>query len=96
MTEGFYNTLTVQTKDGPKAYKIRLKVHNADTKEDRYVRVSEAKSWDWHNQEIWRVINGWQITSYNKLLSMLISKVEQGQDEIELLEVPRFMMLSGG
>ena len=79
-----------------KEFKIKLKVHNADTKEDRYCDPEEPRTWDWDNPEIWRVISGWQITSYDQLVFILYEKAQKGYEEVVLLEIPRFMMLSGG
>ena len=96
MDQHQFDTLSVTENGEKKTYKIRLRVMSRETEETRYCRLSEAKTWDWDNQEIWRMIGGWQITSYQKLLSMLVQKAQKGQEEVELLESPRFMMLSGG
>lgn len=37
---------------------MRLKLTDAETDESRYVTLEEAKTWDWNNPEIWRVITG--------------------------------------
>ncbi len=73
---------------GQVTYKIRLKVLDRETGESRYATLDEAQSWDWSNPEIWRMIGGWQITSFRQLL--------KGIKEVEMLEAPRFTMLSGG
>ncbi len=75
---------------------IRLRVLDGETKESRICSLDEAQTWDWRNPEIWRVISGWQITSFNQLLFILKEKQEKGFEEVELLEAPRFTMLSGG
>ncbi len=75
---------------------IRLRVLDGETKQTRVVEIGDTKSWDWNNPEVWRVINGWQITSYGMLVSLLRQKQEKGMEEIEMLEAPRFTMLSGG
>jgi hypothetical protein len=75
---------------------MRLKLTDAETDESRYVTLDEAKTWDWNNPEMWRVISGWQITSYDRFLSMLGRKAESDIQEVEILEAPRFTMLSGG
>jgi hypothetical protein len=77
-------------------YKIRLKVLDRETGESRYATLDEAKSWDWSNPEIWRMIGGWQITSFRQLLNILYLKMQKGIEEVEMLEAPRFTMLSGG
>jgi hypothetical protein len=74
---------------------IRLKVLDRETNESRYCTLEEARTWDWDNPEIWRVIKGWQITSYNMLIFMLRQKEEKGLEEVVIQEIPRFMMLSG-
>ncbi len=42
------------------------------------------------------MIGNWQITSYESLVHVLGLKMENGREEVELLEAPRFTMLSGG
>jgi hypothetical protein len=76
--------------------KMRLKVLDRETGNSRYCTLAEAKTWDWANPEVWRIVNGWQITSFKRLLNMLYLKAQKGHDEIEILEAPRFTMLSGG
>jgi hypothetical protein len=86
-------------KDGTdleKVLRIRLKVIDRETGESRYCSVAETKAWDWANPEYWRIVNGWQITSYQGLLNLLYLKAEKGYEEIVLMEAPRFTMLSGG
>ena len=78
-----------------KPLKIRLKVLDRETNESRYCEIDETKTWDWKNPEIWRVISGWQITSYSMLLFMLRRKEERGLEEVVLQVIPRFMMLNG-
>ena len=89
------NSLSVEeTRERLK--KMKLKLTDRETGKSRYCTLAEAKTWDWANPEIWRIVNGWQITSYQRFLSMLIMKVDKGQEEVEILEAPRFTMLSGG
>ena len=75
---------------------IRLTVFDGETKERKIVDIEETSTWDWKDPGIWRVINGWQVTSYNRLISVLRQKQERGIEEIEILVAPRFSMLSGG
>ncbi len=82
--------------EGQVTYKIQLKVLDRETGKSRYATLEEAKSWDWSNPEIWRMIGGWQITSFQQLLNILYLKMEKGIKEVEMLEAPRFTMLSGG
>ncbi len=77
-------------------FTMTLKVRNGETGEIRTSGPEEAETWDWRNPEIWRVISGWQVTSYNQLVFILHEKAKKGIREVELLEIPRFMMLSGG
>lgn len=58
--------------------------------------MAETKIWDWANPEFWRIVSGWQITSFKGLLRLLYLKAEKGIEEVELIEAPRFTMLSGG
>lgn len=82
--------------EGKTRYKIRLKVLNRETAEYRYCTLDEAKTWDWDNPETWRMIGGWQITSFQQLLNILYQKMQKGYTEVEMLESPRFMILAGG
>ncbi|MCX8023377.1 MAG: hypothetical protein N2745_11470 [Syntrophorhabdaceae bacterium] len=75
---------------------MRLKVLYRETGETKVFTLAEAKEWDWSNPEIWRIANGWQITTFQRLLKLLYLKAKKGYDEIEILEAPRFTMLSGG
>ena len=75
---------------------IRLRVFDGETREARIVAIEDAKAWDWKDPGIWRVINGWQVNSYKDLVSLLHRSQQKGVLEIELLEAPRFSMLSGG
>lgn len=43
-----------------------------------------------------RVIEGWQVTSWEGLLEIVCYKVEKGHQEVEIYEAPRFMLLAGG
>lgn len=85
--------------DGPvdaSSLTIRLMVFDGETKEKRIVDIEETRAWDWKDPGIWRVINGWQVTSFARLVSVLRQKQENGIEEIEILVAPRFSMLSGG
>ncbi|MGD0230628.1 MAG: hypothetical protein ABSC19_09745 [Syntrophorhabdales bacterium] len=85
-----------EKKEGEATYKIRLKVVDRETAQSRYVTLDEAKDWDWDTPDIWRMIGGWQITSFQQLLNLLYMKMEKGITEVEMLEAPRFTMLAGG
>jgi len=87
---------TKEETDLGRVLKIRLKVIDRETGESRYCTVAETKTWDWANPEYWRIIGGWQITSYGRLLNLLYLKAEKGVEEVEIVEGPRFTMLSGG
>jgi hypothetical protein len=96
MAEKEQSQPTTERIDLERILKIRLKVIDRETGESRYCSVAETKTWDWANPEFWRIVNGWQITSFKGLLSLLYLKAEKGIKEVELLEAPRFTMLSGG
>lgn len=96
MSEKENHSLTREETDLDKVFKIRLKVTDRETGESKYCSVMETKDWDWANPEYWRIVNGWQITSFKGLLNLLHMKAEKGYEEIEILEAPRFTMLSGG
>jgi hypothetical protein len=79
-----------------KLQQIRLILLDRETGEDRVCTLDEVEKWDWANPEMWRIVSGWQITSFDGLLDLLSMKAERGIQEIEILQAPRFMMLSGG
>ncbi len=79
-----------------KIRKIRLVLLDREAEKERYCTLDEAETWDWANPELWRIVNGWQITSFGDLLTLLSMKADKGIEEIEILQAPRFMMLSGG
>jgi hypothetical protein len=76
--------------------KIRLKVIDVERNETRVCDLHELGKWDWSNPQIWRIIDGWQITSLDRLIEILHQKAEAGDEEVELYEAPRFMLLAGG
>jgi hypothetical protein len=82
--------------EGKVTYKIKVKVLNRETGEERYYTLDEAKTWDWANPEMWRIVSGWQVTSFQQFLNICYSKMQKGQTEVLILEAPRFMMCSGG
>jgi hypothetical protein len=76
--------------------KIKLKVIDVANRTTRTCDFNETKEWIWDNPEIMRVIDGWQVTSTEMLLEIMRYKAEKGCEEVELYEVPRFMLLAGG
>ena len=73
-----------------------MKVLDRETGITRDVDIAEARAWDWDNPEVWRIIGGWQIRSFQQLLNVLYMKMERGYKEVVMLEAPRFTMLAGG
>ena len=73
-------TSTIDAADLEKILKMRVKVVYRETGESTYCTLDEAKTWDWGNQDTWRIVSGWQITSFNGLLSMMLMKAEKGLD----------------
>ena len=57
---------------------VKLKVIDMESGETRVCKLSEAKTWDWSHPEVMRVIDGLQITSWDKLVEFLAYKVEKG------------------
>jgi len=76
--------------------KVKLKVIDMESGEVRVCPLDEAKTWDWSNTEIWRVVDGFQVTSWDKLVELASFKAEKGYREVVVYEGPRFMMLGGG
>jgi hypothetical protein len=87
---------TIDAADLEKISKMKVKVLYRETGESRYCTLDEAKTWDWGSQDTWRIVSGWQITSFKGLLSMMNMKAQKGLQEVEILESPRCLMLAGG
>ncbi len=97
--QAFRNWVAPWVGASPKAgteLDVKLKVIDMESGEARVCEFGEAKTWDWGNPEIMRVIDGLQITSWDKLVEYLSYKVEKGYREVELYEAHRFMLLGGG
>ena len=76
--------------------KVKLRVINVETGENKMYPLSEVKQWDWEDPETVRQIDGIQIDSWEKLVKVLSYKVESGHEEVKIYEAPRFMVLAGG
>ncbi len=87
---------TAGDKGEQRKFKIKLKLTDRETGKSRYVTLDEAKNWEWKDPETWRMVGGWQISSFQSLLKILYLKMEKGIDEVEIVEAPRFTMLAGG
>jgi len=61
----------IEAADLEKIFKMKVKVIYRETGESRYCTLDEAKTWDWSSQDTWRIVSGWQITSFKGLLSMM-------------------------
>jgi hypothetical protein len=96
MAEAEVRPSSIEAADLDKIMKIKLKVTDRETGEVRYCTMDEAKTWDWGNQDIWRIVSGWQITSFKGLVSMVHLKAQKGHAEVEVLESPRCLLLAGG
>ena len=81
---------------GPAGKPIRLKVIDMETSEFSYVDLDELKTRDWKNPEMMRLVDGRQITSWDSLAETVRFMAEEGFEEVELYEGPRFMLLGGG
>jgi hypothetical protein len=58
--------------------------------------LAEAKTWDWGNPAIMRLIGDWQIKNYKTLLFILNEKEGKGLEEVTIYETPRYKLLAGG
>ncbi len=76
--------------------KVTLRLVDVEHNTSRPCDITEAKTWDWQNSQVMRIIGDWQIASYEMLLFKLREKEESGITEVDLFEAPRFMMLAGG
>ncbi len=75
---------------------IRLKVIDMESGATRVCDSAEAKTWDWSNPQIMRVIDGAQVPTRDKLVEILRYKAGKGYQEVDVYEAPRFMLLGGG
>ena len=75
---------------------IKLKVIDMETGESRICEPEETRNWDWENTEMMRFIDGFHITTWDKLNEILQYKADKGFREVEMYEGPRFMLLGGG
>ena len=76
--------------------KVKLKVIDMETGKVRVCPLDEAKTWDWDNPEMMRLVSGFHITSWDKLVELSSYLAERGYQEVEVYEGPRFMLLGGG
>jgi hypothetical protein len=85
-----------QTESGETKFKIKVTLLDRESGASRPVSLYEAKTWNWGDPETWRMVGGWQITSFQQFLNLLYEKMQAGITEVEVVEAPRFTMLSGG
>jgi hypothetical protein len=78
------------------SFSMKLKLVDAESGNSRYITPEEAEALDWRDQSMMRMVSGWQISSYQKLVFLLYEKAQKGETEVEMIEAPRFMMLAGG
>ena len=71
-----------------KKYRIGLTVLDRETGQSRACTLAEARTWDWENRQKVRTIGPWHIYSFQRLLSILAHKAEDGCEEVELIETP--------
>ncbi len=76
--------------------KVRLKVIDMESGATTVCELDEAKTWDWGNPEMMRMIGGIQITSWDKLVELVSFKAKKGYQEVEVYEAPCFILLGGG
>lgn len=75
---------------------ITLKVVDMENRRTRICEFTEARTWDWGDPTMMRLIDGWHVKSFDNLIDILCYKEQKGHREAELQECPRFMLLSGG
>ena len=67
-----------------------------ERKTERSCDLEEARTWDWGNPDIMRIVSNWQIKDFEMLLFILREKQDRGIDEVDIFEAPKFMVLAGG
>ena len=75
---------------------LTLKVVDMETGEARVCGLEETKTWNWGDPTIMRMVDGRQMTGWEKLIEFISCKARKGSHEIVLYEAPRFMLLGGG
>jgi hypothetical protein len=75
---------------------VLVKLLDVEEGTSRFCDPSEPLRWDWGNPDLLRLVDGWQVHSFAKLQEILRYKAENGCREVEVKEVPRFMLLAGG
>ena len=76
--------------------KIKLRVIDMESETTRVCDLNEAKTWDWNNPEMMRVIGDLQVSSWDKLVQIVRFKAKKGYREVDIYEAPRFILLGGG
>lgn len=79
-----------------KLKEIKLVVVDIESEKSRVCGIDEARGWDWGNPELVRMVVGWQVTSFEELVQVLLYKVAKGYQEVKIYESPRSMLLGGG
>jgi hypothetical protein len=86
-----------RTKAGSKEEPtVRLKITDFEMGESRICELGEAGTWDWDRSQMLRLIDGCQVCSLDHLMEIAYRKSRKGCQEVEICEVPRFMLFSGG
>jgi len=75
---------------------IKLKIIDMESGETRTCELEETKDWDWSDTTTMRIVDGRQVTSWDKLVELASYKAQKGDREVKLYEAPRFMLLAGG
>ena len=75
---------------------VKLKLIDVESEISRFFDLDEAKTWDWDDPTIMRVIGEIQVTSWDKLVEIVRFKAKKGRRQVEIYEAPRFMLLGGG
>ncbi len=76
--------------------KIKLKVIDMESGKERNFELAEAKTWEWDNPSIMRIVAGSQVNSWTKLCEMVQYYQEKDAAELVIYEAPSFMMIAGG
>jgi hypothetical protein len=75
---------------------VKLTLIDAEYKTSRPCDLEEARTWDWGNPDIMRIVGKWHIKDFDMLLFILREKQDKGIQEVDIFEAPRFMVLAGG
>ena len=97
--QALFEALQPQQEDGARAGElpqIVLRVIDVENGTSEVFPLEEARQWHWGDEQMVRMIDGRQLTSWDGLVEVMAHKAAKGYPEVKLYVAPRFMVLAGG